>query len=207
MLAAPAVRGADMPRLAYFLIVAFTFAGVCGASVMSYSVTGMYPNGVPVSSLTQPGAAFKFDFLIPLPPTPTAGNANEFTMSVPVSYSLNGSSSACGTPGVDFMTGFSGGGLAVICSYGSDSMAVDLAGSQLFTGGVSSPTLTAGTFAIPVSAVAGISLYSNSSLTFTQLTAQASISATIPEPAAIWLTLLPLLAAVRVSMRPFTTHR
>ena len=198
MLRCKATLRAGTSRFAGVLIIALMFAGACRASTISYTVTGTYPTGVPTSSLTAPGVAFEFDFLIPLPATPTAGNASEFTMSVPVSLTMSGSTLACGTPGVDFFAASVGGGLAIVCSLGSDNMAVDLTGPQLFTGGVSNPTLSAGTFAIPTSGATGISLNSNGSPTFTLLTSQATVTATLPEPGAFWLTLLPLLGGAAI---------
>lgn len=138
--------------LGIVLLLAVAVTPAFADSVVQYTITGNFGNGVPGAPLSGPDGSYTIGFSLPQQPTPDYfdSSAGDFAVyNVPISYSYQ--CAGCSSPTifsgsdgiVDFANSTLGGLLAVDLMAGGHDYFWQFSGDQIFSGSVDQPTLEA----------------------------------------------------------------
>jgi hypothetical protein len=130
-----------------FLILVAMGTGMCLASEIQYTTTGMYPTGTTVTSLTAPGELFTLTFTVPVNPVTNAPDVAGATFETSASGTYMFGATTVDFTGVDFFPGPDGGFEAYNdITNGPDTLSLSMDGPQLYSGSPPDVTMLAISF-------------------------------------------------------------
>ena len=135
-----------MSKSLLFGVLSLATCGMCSASTLPVTATGMFSSTDTSDTFVTPGDIFSLSFLVDSSPVTNGSNSTSVSFDVPISqfnYDLNGLPVSVPSPTeITFYTLGDGGGLAV----NFPSAEFIFGPSQLFSGTTAAPMFSAGTF-------------------------------------------------------------
>ncbi len=129
------MRQFTMPKFAYLM-----FLPVCSFAAATYTVSGVFDSGVPVSPWSSPNTAFSLSFTLEEPVVPTVFDAQQWDVQQPITYYLGGSLVPTFVVSEAFWD-TPAGGLTVVLYGTTNALRLDFSGPQLSMGPTSAPIL------------------------------------------------------------------
>ena len=120
--------------------------GMCLASEIEYTTTGVYPTGTTVTTLTAPGESFTLTFTVPVNPVTGAPLSGGATFSAAVSGTYMFGATTADFNEVSFFPGPDGGFETSDIANGPDALYLSIDGPQLYSGTPPSVTMLATSF-------------------------------------------------------------